>query len=223
VENRVAPSNGDRTPEEIERDMQQTRESITEKVAALENQVVGTVQTAADTITNTVEAVKSLVSHAPEAVSDTVKQAATAVSETFSEAFDVNGQVQKRPWAAVGVSAALGFVAGWFMTRDRHPPLGMAEPISGPSYAPGATHAATSPEPRPEPPREPGVVDQLMGMIGSHVRELATTAMNTVSASLKDNIQHEVPKLINDAASNLTEPGPRTEAPPAYPGARYGQ
>ncbi len=40
-----------KTPEEIEREMLHTRESLTEKVAALENQVVGTVQTAADTLT----------------------------------------------------------------------------------------------------------------------------------------------------------------------------
>ena len=43
----VTPTVG-KTPEQIERDMDQTRESLTEKVTALESQVVGTVQTAAD-------------------------------------------------------------------------------------------------------------------------------------------------------------------------------
>ena len=51
----------DKTPEQIQAEMNQTRESLTDKVAALENQVVGTVQTAADTLTGTVASVKSLI------------------------------------------------------------------------------------------------------------------------------------------------------------------
>src|SRR5262245_30513341 len=73
----VSPEN--KSTGEIRHEMQETRESITEKVAALENQVLGTIQTAADTVTNTVEAVKDVVTAAPHAVSDTVKQTVEAV------------------------------------------------------------------------------------------------------------------------------------------------
>src|SRR5262245_61464826 len=108
--------------------MLHTRESITEKVAALENQVVGTVQTAADTLTGTVEAVKELVTTAPGAVSETVKQAATAVSETVRKTFDITGHVRAHPWASVGVSAGLGFLTGLLIFRERQSAAGAATP-----------------------------------------------------------------------------------------------
>jgi len=49
VENNLTPTDN-RTPEQIQAAMADTRESLTTKVAALENQVVGTAKTAADTI-----------------------------------------------------------------------------------------------------------------------------------------------------------------------------
>ena len=109
----------DKSPEAIEREMFQTRESITEKVAALESQVVGSVQSAADTLSSTVDAVKSLVSGAPEAVSDTVKQATAAVSDAMRDTFDITGHVRRHPWAAVGASALLGCLTGWLVSRGR--------------------------------------------------------------------------------------------------------
>src|SRR6478672_836790 len=96
--------------------MTETRDSLTEKVAALENQVVGTVQTAADTLTGTVESVKSLISTAPSAVSDSVKQAAAAVSESVKNTLDIRGHVREHPWAAVGVSALAGCITGWLVS-----------------------------------------------------------------------------------------------------------
>jgi len=224
VENRVGPNgNGDRTPDEIAREMEQTRESITEKVAALENQVVGTVQTAANTLTSTVEAVKSLVNHAPEAVTDTVKQAAEAVSETMAKTFDITAHVQKRPLAAVGVSAALGFVAGYLFGGGRQS-LGMSRDLA-PAYS-APTHSPAVPQAAAATPREPGIVDQLMGMVGSHVRELAQTAINSLSTAVKENIETGVPKLVGEAASHLTDMAGNATTPAATPGYttnRFGQ
>jgi hypothetical protein len=79
----------EKTPDEIQRDMLHTRESLTEKVEALENQVVGTV-----------EAVKAFVTTAPETVTDTVKQAAAAVSESVKETFDISAHIRRHPLAA---------------------------------------------------------------------------------------------------------------------------
>jgi len=90
------------TPEKIERDMERTRESITEKVAALENQVLGTIQTATTTVTDTVQAVKEAVTSAPTAVKDTVRETIASVKETVSS-FSVSECVSSNPWAAPGV------------------------------------------------------------------------------------------------------------------------
>lgn len=199
----------EKSPEEIEREMASTRESITEKVAALENQVVGTVQTAADTISDTVAAVKSIVSAAPEAVTDTVKQATAAVSDAVKSTFDVTGHVRKHPWAAVGTSALLGSIVGWLTAGPRRE----FSPFAGASAPVPAAPASLVPPPRAAD-EKPGVVDEFMGMIGDRVRELARTALETVSGALKQNIETGVPKLVDDAASRLTNNGTVSDPAP---------
>jgi len=189
----------DKTPEQIEREMLHTREAITEKVAALEHQVVGTVQTAADTITGTVEAVKSLVSNAPEAVSETVKQATAAVSETVKDTFDITSHVRRNPWTAVGVSAFLGGLVGYLTARSRpdFSELAAASPPA-PATPPPAYAASAASE-------KPGVIDEFMDMLGGKAKEMARTALESVSAAIKQNIETGVPKLVDEAASRLTD------------------
>ncbi len=190
----------DKSPEAIEREMFQTRESITEKVAALESQVVGSVQSAADTLSSTVDAVKSLVSGAPEAVSDTVKQATAAVSDAVRDTFDITGHVRRHPWTAVGASALLGCLTGWLVSRGRgnFTALAQASPPMPSASASSARSLADD---------TPGVLDGVMGVIGDKVKDLVRTALDTVAVSLKEQIQTGVPKLVGDAASRLTDTG----------------
>jgi len=206
----------EKTPEQIEREMLETREALTEKVAALENQVVDTVQSAADTINDTVQAVRSFVTSAPETVSETVKRTAAAVGDAVKETFDITGHVRRYPWAAVGVSTMLGCAVGWLTARRSS--LGAPE-----GYVPAMAGAATESrvsvgyEPRveetPREPSEPGVFDELLGMVGTKVKDLARTALDTVSASLKAEIEAGVPKLMTEATSRLAAMGGMTEEP----------
>ena len=189
----------DKSPEAIEREMFQTRESITEKVAALESQVVGSVQSAADTLSSTVDAVKSLVSGAPEAVSDTVKQATAAVSDAVRDTFDITGHVRRHPWAAVGASALLGCLTGWLVSRGRGNFTALAQASPPTPAAPPVARAPAD--------DTPGVLDGVMGVIGDKVKDLVRTALDTVAVSLKEQIQTGVPKLVGDAASRLTDTG----------------
>jgi len=182
----------EKTPEQIEREMLATRESLTEKVEALEHEVVGTV-----------EAVKSFVTHAPEAVSDTVKQAAAAVSDSVKETFDITRHVQRHPLAAVGASAMLGCIVSWLVFRDSassnaaHMTSRMAD--AAPERPP------TPPAPAYAAPREPGLFDELFGMLGDKAKELARSALETVSASLKESIQTQIPRVVNDASAKLVD------------------
>ncbi|QJW99011.1 DUF883 family protein [Frigoriglobus tundricola] len=200
----VTPS--EKTPEDIEREMLQTRESITEKVAALESQVVGSVQTAADTLSDTVAAVKSFVSHAPETVSDSVKQATAAVSDAVKSTFDISAHVDRHPWAAVGASALVGCVVGWLVSRGRS---------DSPVFSAMRSHAApATASARPLADEKPGLADEFMGMIGDKAKELARTALETVATAVKENIQTGLPHLVNDAASRLTDAGTDTVEQP---------
>ena len=193
----------EKTPEEIEREMLSTRESLTNKVAALETQVVGTVQTAADTLTSTVESVKSLVSSAPETVSETVKQATSAVSDSLKGAFDISSRVRENPLAAVGVSVLLGGIVGAMLGGGRRGAGGSFSPFADA----GAMPAAATPgygAAQPAAPSRPGLMDDFMRMIGGKVKELAETALNSLSQSAKSAVETTVPKLVDEAASRLT-------------------
>lgn len=205
MENRVTAPSDEKTPEQIQAEMAQTRESLTEKVSALESQVVGTVQTAADTLTGTVESVKSLITNAPGAVSDTVKQAADVVSEKMKEVFDISGHVRAHPWASVGVSTGLGFLTGLLVFRDRHPPLGYSGEVATPAYLGAPTATRVSP---PEPaaaPSKPGVLDEFVSMIGRKIRAVAENVINTASEAVNRNVSDGVPKLVDRATEMAAE------------------
>jgi len=144
-----------KTPEEIEHEMLLTRESITEKVTALEHQVVGTVQSATNAVSDTVEAVKSLVSSAPEKVKESVA--------AIREQLDVTGCIRRNPWSALGTSAMGGFLLGYFLgggRRESHPATAVAQPTV---------------TPQPSRPSEPGVFDDLIGMVGKEAKASSRT------------------------------------------------
>jgi ElaB/YqjD/DUF883 family membrane-anchored ribosome-binding protein len=114
-------------PETIQREIDQTRSAITEKLEALEEQVRGTVQTAKEKVEETIETVTS-------SVQDTV--------ESVKETFDLRLQVERHPWPMVGGALIVGFAVGRVMTSaaTRH---SAGERVStAPEYTPAAAPSA---------------------------------------------------------------------------------
>jgi len=207
----------DKSPDAIEREMELTRESITEKVAALESQVIGTIQTATDTLTETVESVKTTVTTAPSAVKETVHEAVAAVKDTVKEtltsvkesvaSFSVSECVRDNPVAAVGTSLAGGFVTGYLLFGER--PLmarGSREPAprgrvgSVPHEFAAFGTSSTSPH---AAPARPGMFAGLMAMVGAELEQLAKQALTTAIASLKQSVNEKVPQIMDDAVNTL--------------------
>jgi ElaB/YqjD/DUF883 family membrane-anchored ribosome-binding protein len=185
---------------ELEHDMQQTRESITEKVAALESQVLGTFQNAADTVTNTVDAVKEAVTSAPAAMSETVRQTVDAVKQSFHDtigSFSLGGCVEKNPWASLGVSAFAGFLLGY---RTASP--------SGPSNFAGQ-HFVSAPAPSSPPsqsaPQPHGFLGDLGGMLGKELRQLAEDSLVGAIQKLKQSIGTHMPEVVDSAVNRVSE------------------
>ncbi|QEL13631.1 DUF3618 domain-containing protein [Limnoglobus roseus] len=187
----------ERTPEEIEREMAQTREAISEKVAALETQVMSTVQTAADTISGTVEAVKEMVTTGPGAISDTVKESLTSVGDAVKEQLDFSKKIRDNPWESVLAATAAGVIAGLF-AFGRRPPSATAE------MTPAAQRFADPVPSSPPPPREPGLLDGVWNHIRQELTQLAEEAWKTASESLRENIHTEVPNLIKTTVESGT-------------------
>jgi len=87
----------DAEPEVIRQDIEQTRSALTDKLETLEDQVLGTVRSATESVEETIENVT-------ETVQGTV--------ETVQRTFDVEYQMQQRPWLLIGGSVAAGVAVG---------------------------------------------------------------------------------------------------------------
>jgi ElaB/YqjD/DUF883 family membrane-anchored ribosome-binding protein len=201
------------SPELIEREMEQTRASLTQKVSALENQVVCTIHEATESVSNTVDSVTSTVKDTLSGVKDTLSSVKQTVSESVSEVsekvksvFDLSQHTRDYPWAMVGGAAALGFLTGLIAFRDRE----KSESVS--NYSTGEREwnrlAASSAAPRQQAaaePREPSWLDNLLDRAGQEIRTLGETFIASASTSLKQAVQEQMPKLIDTGIQLVTE------------------
>jgi len=101
-------------PEVIRDQMQETRTALTEKLEALEQKVVDTVQTTTSTVTGTVQAVKDTVEKTVDTVSGTMQQTVDTVKETF----DLRLQVDRHPWMMMLGSIAVGYIGGRLLMQS---------------------------------------------------------------------------------------------------------
>ncbi|MFO0802171.1 MAG: hypothetical protein U0791_03465 [Gemmataceae bacterium] len=169
---------------EIQHEMLQTREAISEKVAALEHQVLGTIQTAADTVTNTVDVVKDAVASAPAAVGDTVRQTVEAVKETVAS-FSIQECVRENPWSAVGTAILAGFL--------------VSRRTSATPVAPGPVASA---------PREPGLLADVRDIAGRELKQLAEHAIQSLARTAKQTLESRLPHAVDAAVRHWAEATP---------------
>jgi ElaB/YqjD/DUF883 family membrane-anchored ribosome-binding protein len=96
-------------PEMIRKQMAETRTSLTEKLETLEQRVVNTVEGASSAVNNVKDAVQETVATVKHSVQDTVG--------SVRDAFDIDRQVEKRPWTMMAGAVAVGFVGGYLLNR----------------------------------------------------------------------------------------------------------
>lgn len=202
------PADAEKSPDQIEREMLSTRDSITEKVAALESQLRGTIQDATTTVQavkDVVETAKEAVSTAPSVVTDVVKQSVAAVQETV-ESFSISECIRNNAWAAMGTSAALGFLTGFFLLGGRRSRRPIAAPDRGEAF--GLTRQTAPPLAAVEPaaaPAEPGFFGDLFDRVGGEFRGLVDKGVATLTTSLRDSISTQIPLLVDNVVHNFAE------------------
>ncbi|MFO0850542.1 MAG: hypothetical protein U0871_18585 [Gemmataceae bacterium] len=193
------------SPDVIAQEMEETRSSLTGKVAALETHVVGTLQNATEAVSTTVEQVKSVVQDTLSSVKDTatdVKQSVTesvqTVTDRVGSAFDLSSHTREHPWAMVGGAGLVGFLTG-VVVFGRWSHRAAAAPHHPATYTSAAAPVASvrSPEPAAAPRKTPGWLDDLLERAGNEVRKIGEEALAVAAASLKQSVQSEVPRLIN--------------------------
>jgi len=201
---RVNETDTGKSTDQIQHEMEQTRESITEKVAALETQVLDTFQTAADTVTSTVDAVKEAVTSTPSAVKEGVKQTVDAVKQTLHEtvgSFSVSNCVRDRPWTAFGTSLLGGFLLGFRFG-------GGGRRSESNRYLAARAPAAEPILPAAAKPAEPGLFDALASKAIAGVRKMAEETLETALQSFNRSIKDHVPAVVDSAMQHMSEQVP---------------
>jgi len=196
----------DKAPEEIEREMEHTRESLTQKVAALEQTVTGNIQS----VTDTVEQVKTAVQDTVCTVKDSLRESVHTVADTVKEAFDVSGHVRANPWLSVGVAAGCGFLTGLLLGGGRHRSLGATDEMPEEQTrgrVPGSAPPPPSYAAQPREPEKPGFFDEVFGMLGRECKQMAEMALNSAVSAFKRNINEAVPKLVDTAVAEVVPGG----------------
>jgi ElaB/YqjD/DUF883 family membrane-anchored ribosome-binding protein len=97
--------------EMIRQQMDETRAALTDKIETLEHQVVDTVQAASTAVSETVGSVKEIVHDSLQTVKDSVHDTVETVKDTF----DIQRQVDRRPWTMFAGATALGFLGGYLL------------------------------------------------------------------------------------------------------------
>jgi ElaB/YqjD/DUF883 family membrane-anchored ribosome-binding protein len=188
-------------PELIEREMAETRESLTEKVSLLEQKVVGQIQSATDAVQDTVQSVRSAVQDTVESVTGTVTESVESLTDGVKDALDIPRHVRNNPWAMVGGATVAGLVTGLLVFR---------RPTSGaslPAYTPMPAAAGYAPAASPRP----AWINDLMDLAGRELKKLAEQALATTTSSLKQTVEEGIPKLID---STLPDVGHRRTPSP---------
>ena len=202
--------------EVIEQDMAHTRSSLVDKIAALEKQVVATVQSATTAVQDTVQSVTEAVHDTTSSVRDSLagvqdgaKEAIHGLTDNVREAFDVTQHVQQNPVPMVAGAAVAGFLTG-LLVFSRTPKLARhmskgSEPRESyrPSYAAG--YSAPEAAPQATPPKQPGWVDELLSRAGQEIVKLGEQALSQAVAQARTAIDQNVPKLVDTLVASGAE------------------
>ncbi len=217
----------DPKPELIEQKMAETREALSEKVAALETQVVGTIQSATDTVQDTIQSVKATmedtVSSVKDTVSDvksTVTDSVQSVSEGVKETFNLSRHTRENPAAMVGGAAAAGFLLGYLVGgRSGHSLLAHGPDGSHPSmpaaahpgydstsaYQGGSGRASFAAAPAAA---GPGFFTRMFGPLldraGEELKRAGEQAITVAAASLQQTLSEGLPKLLETKFAQAT-------------------
>lgn len=218
--------------------MQNTRDSLAEKLETLEQKVVGTVENAKATVAETVDAIKETVHDTVASVQGTVESVQEGVKESVDSVkdfMDVPAHVKRHPWTMLGGSVAVGYCLGLLLTKNSS------------SCAPNATTGASwvpSPQfrpagvPAPAAPAEPSIWDTevnklkglALGVLFGTARELLVTSLPTqMGQQIKEVVDSVTRKVggeplpssdwakLTEPSTDRFEPEPAMEASSSKP------
>ena len=165
---------------ELRKEIECTRSAMAAKLEALENKVIGTVQSAQETVEVSIQSAKDTVA---------------SVKRTFNLKY----QVEQRPWTLVGGCFLAGLALGALIPARRRPSFrNQYGPAENGYFAP----AAPVPPLQIEPNR-PSILDPFQ----KEIDKVKGVAIGFVMGLVRDSIKESVPQLaaqIDDLMNGIT-------------------
>lgn len=197
----------DNESEVIRHQMEETRASLSEKIETLENQVVGTVQGATAAVSETVESVK-------EAVQETV----STVQESVQNTLDIGHHVDRHPWAMMGGSVALGYLAGCLLGRATSDQARGTQLVSRGDFSnvdwPAADEANGRPSHRSSngangktvaPEVKAPEKNVLLETFGPEIQKLKGLALGTLLGVVRDLVSEAAPEQLRPQLADVVD------------------
>jgi len=213
----------------IHKQMEETRADLTDKLAALETKVSGTVQTATDAVettkeavtgtvqavTGTVETVKETVADVSdklqetvagvtETVQDAVEGVKESVQETFqsvAETFNLKMQAEHHPWAVFGGAVAVGCLGGYLLGgSSREARQSSWLPSSAPAPEPKATNGTHAAPERPQ--QQTDESGGMGGWLWEQLGGLKGLAVGAAMGLVRDLVIQAVPEAVKERVTD---------------------
>jgi len=188
----------------IQRQMEKTRGSLTEKLEALEGQVSETVTSTAGAVQDTTQSVQETVTGAVDAVKETVASVTDKVEETMSavtdkfqetvqtvsDSFNLRVQVERHPWIVFGGAVAVGCWVGSSFGSDREIPA-TTPTASGPPPAPPPWNKAA-----PQSVASPHSETEEGGVWNGAISHLKDLGVSYLMGMVRDLAKRELPEVL---------------------------
>jgi ElaB/YqjD/DUF883 family membrane-anchored ribosome-binding protein len=216
--------------EDLIRDqMEDTRTALTEKLETLEKKVTDSVESASANVAQTVEAVTGSVQETVSNVKETVAETISAVKdsvhgsvEAVKDVFNLNGQIERHPWAAFGCSLVVGYVVGRSVAGMTGPKVSDDAKASRPTHRNGRSGLTEAPAMEAEEkPRSHWLsaltpeIDQLKGLAIGAVMDVVREMITEAAPS---NLKDDLARIINGVGAKLGgKPLERPGEEPAEP------
>jgi len=189
----------------LHEEIDKTRSDLTDKLQTLEDQVKGTILNTTDKVEQTIEQVTSTVQETVEqvksTVNDTVESAKSTVNETVGavrQTFDLEYQMQVRPWTMMAGSVCVGLLAGALVGRQtRGRSLGEVASSGYRGVSQSLSSAGSAAREYAHRAREqgPGLMSQLYHQFEPEIEQAKEMAIGYAAAVLRDMIKQAVPAI----------------------------
>ena len=183
----------------IRQQMVDTRTALSDKLEALQEQVLGTVEGTTRSVTDTVQTVQEAVQDTVSTVSETV----TDTVDSVKKSLDVTELAREHPWLAFGGAVALGYVGGRLL-EDGAALSSTVTSLSGvlgmtgvPTTNGSTNGASTGHTATPDQGSNHLVADVL--------RQLREMALGSVAGVVTDMIRQNAPESLREHLDGLAQ------------------